>query len=302
VALAACHVVSRSAYLGACFVFGRRQYRPSIRGVAWRDVRESLRSSMAVGVIGFLVGGYETLDILLLSKLGSFSQLAYYSGAQRLVWPVLMALAAVAATFYPVIATYWPHSHTQFESACQRSLDVVFLLAGFVLCSMLAGPTFFMGVLGPELVSGAPVLMVLAILCLVKAITSSVGPVFYVVGAQTRALQFIALAVVLKVAVMAALAPRYGYMGVAYSALAVEACVATAAVVLIRRIAGLRVRWSAILKVTVIMAVGAVVPRVLFPSGGFPAAVAAPALYAVLACLSGAVRPSELRTLLRWGR
>jgi O-antigen/teichoic acid export membrane protein len=302
IALAACQVISRGVYLGVCYRFGRKMYRPSIQGVAWRDIGSTIQSCAAIGVIGFLVGGYETLDILLLSKFGDFSQLAYYSGAQRLVWPVLMALSAVAATFFPVIASYWPDSRQQFERACQRSLDIVVTLAGFVLCSAFAGAEFFMGLLGPDLKIGAPALRVLALLCFVKAISSSVGPVFYVVKAQRMALQFIAFAVVLKVAVIAVLAPRYGYMGVAYSALVVEACVAAAAVILIRRAVGYRVRWNIILKVASIAAASAVVPWFVFSRSGFPAAVTAPLMYVPLVFVSGAVNWSEMRSVVRWNR
>ena len=302
IALAGCHVFSRAVYFGTCYLFGRDKYRPSMQDASWRDIGWSIRSSAAIGIIGFLVGGYETLDILLLSKFGSFSQLAYYSAAQRLVWPVLMALAAVAATFYPVLASFWPHSRPQFEKACQRNLDVVFTLAGFALCSAFAGAEFFMGLLGPDLVSGAPVLRVLALLCFVKAISSSVGPVFYVVKAQKKALQFIAIAVVLKAVVSSLLAPRYGYMGVAYSALAVEVCVATAAVYLIQKIAGYRVKWNIILRVTAITIAATLVSRLLFSTGSFFAAATAPLLYIPLVFLSGAVNLSEVRSLLRWNR
>ena len=212
-----------------------------------------------------------------------------------------MALSAVAATFYPVIASYWPHSRPQFVKACQNCLDIVFTLAGFVLCSAFAGAEFFMGLLGPDLKRGAPVLRVLALLCLVKAISSSVGPVFYIVRAQSRALQFIVIAVVLKAVVISVLV-RYGYMGVAYSALAVEACVAAGAVYLIDQIAGYRVKWNVILKVTTITIVATLVPRLLFSTDGFLAALTAPLVYVPLVFLSGTVSWSDLRSLLRWNK
>lgn len=301
IALVSCHVFSRAMFLGICFVFGKKQFKPSIQGVTWQGVAWGMRTSAAIGVIGFLVGGYETLDILLLSKLGGFSQLAYYASAQRLIWPLLMALSAVAAAFYPVIASYWPHSRSQFEGTCQRGLDTVLLLTGFAVCSLIAGANFFMGLLGPDLVSGARVLKVLAVLCFVKAITSTVAPVLYVVKAQKQALQFIAFAVVMKGIVIAALAPRFGYMGVAFGAVAVESLFATVpAVFIFQSRTGYRLRWNVPLKVAGIVVMAVVVPRFFVGSGGLAAACIAPALYVSLAFLFGAIRPSELLSLLKW--
>jgi O-antigen/teichoic acid export membrane protein len=300
IVLMGCHVISRAIYFGLCFLFGRSRYRFSLQGVTKQDVNWGLRSSVAIGTIGLLVGGYEILDILLLSKLASFSELAYYSAAQRLIWPTLMAVAAVGGTFYPVIASYWPQDRIRFEEACQRGLDTVLVLGGFALCSVFAAAEFFMGLLGPELANGAPVLRVLALLCFVKAITSTVGPVLYVVKAQRQALQFIGIAVAAKAAVIAILTPRYGYMGVAFGALIAETFFAAVpAIYLIRKLSGYRVRWSVPLRVAMITMVAAVVPWLLSVKG-FPAALAAPGLYVPLAFLSGALRLSEVQSLLKW--
>jgi O-antigen/teichoic acid export membrane protein len=300
IALVACQLVSRGIYFGFCFLFGRKRFLPSVHGVTLRDVRSSFQSIAAIGVIGFLVGGYETIDVLVLSKLGSLSDVAYYSAAERLVWPVLMALAAVGTTFYPVIAAYWPHARTEFDRACQRGLDTVLLLAGFVLASMLAGAEFFMGLLGPDLVRGASVLRVLAVLCFVKAITSTAGPVLYVVRAQMKALQFIAVALTVQTIVMILLAPRFGYMGVAYGALAVETLFGTVPTIyFLQKLAGFHIQWIIPLKAILTTLVAALVPQLL-GIHGLASALLAPLFYGVLVFLIKAVRVSEVRSVLRW--
>lgn len=299
VALLCCHLISRAIFCGGCCLLGKSRYRFSLEGVSRHDVSWGLRSSAAIGVIGFLVGGYEAIDMIVLSKLGSFSDLAYYAAAQRLVWPLLMVLGSVGATFYPIYAAYWPHRQQQFERTCQRSLDTVLLLAGFGACSLLAGADFFMRLLGPDLAGGAAVLRMFALLCFVKAITSTVGPVFYVVKAQRKALQFIAVALVVKAAAIAAVAPRFGYMGVITAALIVELCFATVpAVYLVQRLAGFRFKWRAVFMIAIITLAAAAAPRLLLSARGLPAAVVAPTVFVLLAFLSGSVRLSELRSLL----
>lgn len=301
-ALIGCHVVSRALFFGLCYLFGRVRYRLAVPGVSRADLKWALRACAAIGVIGFLVGGYETIDILLLSKLSSFAEVAYYSGAQRLVWPILMALMAVAGSFYPVIASFWPQDHAKFTQAYQRGLDTVIVLAGFPLSVVWAGAGFFMGLLGEELVAGAAALKILTLLCFVKAITSMLGPVLYILKEEKKALQFIAVAVVVKALVMALVAPRFGHRGVALGALAIElCCAAVPAIYLVQRLSNYRLRWGVPLKVACVAVAAAGLPGLILPPDSFAGAVAAGLLYVPLAFGSGAVRLSEVSALLKGG-
>ena len=298
VALLTCHLISRALFSGGCFLLGRSRYRFSLEGVSWPDVSWALRSSAAIGVIGFLVGGYEAIDMILLSKLSSVSDLAYYAAAQRLVWPLLMVLGLLAGTFYPIYAAYWPVRQQDFERLCQRCLDTVLLIAGLGVCCLLAGADFFMRLLGPDLAGGAAALRMFALLCFVKAITSTVGPVLYVVKAQKKALQFIAIALLVKAAAVAAVAPRFGYLGVISAALVVELCFSTVPVVyLVQHLAGFRIQWRTILKIAMITAAAALTPRLLSVSG-LPAAIAAPAIYILLAFVTRVMNLSDIRSLV----
>jgi hypothetical protein len=122
--------------------------------------------------------------------------------------------------------------------------------------------------------------------------------VLYVVKAQKRALQFIAVALLVKAAVVAAIAPRFGYLGVIFAALIVELCFSTVpAVYLVQQLAGFRVQWRAVLKVAMITVVAGAAPR-LFSLSGLPAAVAASTIYILLAFLTRAVHLSDMRSLL----
>ncbi len=183
-----------------------------------------MRTSAPIGIIGLLVAVYEAMDVLVLSKLGGLSDVAYYSAAQRLIWPMLIGLSSIGSTLYPIAASYWPRERDRFELACQRGVDTVVVLAGFAICAVASGAEFFMGILGSDLVKGAPALRILACLCFVKAITSTVGPLLYVVDAQKQTLQFIVIAVLAKLAALMVLAPQFGYLGVAFGALGVEIC------------------------------------------------------------------------------
>jgi O-antigen/teichoic acid export membrane protein len=300
-ALIVCHVLSRAIFFALCFLFGRRAYQLSIKGVTWPDVRWSMRSSVEIGAIGFLIGIYEAVDLLLLSKLASLTDVGYYSGAQRLIWPLLLGLSSIGATLYPVAARHWPDARTRFDEAIQHGLDTVLLLAGFALCATIAGAEFFMSLLGPRLVAAAPVLRIFSLLCFVKVVTSTLGPILYVVHAQKQVLQFVGTALVAKIVLISLLVRHLGYLGVAYATLGVEICFAAIPTIyLLRRLAGYRIRWKTPLQVVAIALTAAAAPRLAGTTTGLASAIAAVFLYSSLALLVGTVRISQIQALLKW--
>ena len=93
----------------------------------------------------------KTLDLLVLSRLSTLSEVARYSGAQHYVLPVLMSLSAVGGTFYPVLSGYWSNARRGFEEAFQHGIDSVMVLAGMAVCVMLTGAEFSDGPPRPRL-------------------------------------------------------------------------------------------------------------------------------------------------------
>ncbi|MEP7262515.1 MAG: oligosaccharide flippase family protein [Usitatibacter sp.] len=301
-ALVGCHVVSRAIFLALCMLFGRRDFTLSVKGVTRADMKWGAGISSTVGVIGLLVALYEMVDLLVLSKLASTAELGYYSGAQRLLWPLLLALASIGGTLYPIAARYWPADRARFATACQRGLDAVVVLAGLPLASMLAAPEFYLGLLGPDLVAGAPALRLLSLLVFIKAISSTVGPVLFVVHAQRQTLFFIAVAVAMKALVVAVLVARFGYLGAAVGALLVEAAFgAGPTLYLLRRHGELRLRWGVTLKVALAIGVAAAAAAALLPGSSLAAAALAPAVFVAGAAALGALRMADIRLLLRRG-
>jgi O-antigen/teichoic acid export membrane protein len=302
IALMCCHFVSRGIFFLGCFMLGRNQYIPSVTGVRWKEIRWTLQASSAIGVIALLAGIYETLDILILSKLGTLSEVAFYSGAQRFTAPLLLALSSVGATLYPIAASYWPNEPQEFGRACQRGLDTVMVLAGLALCSVMAGAEFFMGLLGGDLQAGAPVLRILVLLCFVKAVTSTIGPILYIVHAQRNLLRFIAVTMAVKLVVICLLARPFGYLGVAVGSLVIEVFLATLPVVyLFQRFSRLHIQWHIPLKIAAIALAAGLAPRLL-SINGLSAAIAAPLLYTPAVFFTGAVRFADLQMILRLKR
>ncbi|NLF30217.1 MAG: hypothetical protein GX591_04925 [Planctomycetes bacterium] len=295
-AVAGCHLAGRALFAGLCVAFGWAGHRLSLAGVSVRQVARAMTDSAAVGALGLLVAAYQAIDILVLSKVRPEADVAWYGAAQRLSLPLLMVLGAIGSTLYSVLAAQWPHQPEAFARTCQRGVEAVFVLGLMALAGVLAGAEFLMGLLGGELVDGADALRLLAALAVVKAFTMTLGPTLLVVRAQRAVLVLIATATAVKLVCLLLVAGRWGFVGVATAALAVEiAAVAIPAVVMIRRIVGVNVRWGSPLLAGLLAAAGVAVGAGVFPMGSFRAAVAAVAVYAAGAAATGMLRPGMLR-------
>lgn len=292
----ACFLVSRVVFAGLCVLLGNRDYRLSVRGVTVPDIRWALRSTMLIGLIGFLIFIYQSADMLVLSKLGSDLDLAYFSGAQKLAWPLLMMLGAIGTTMYSVVAMHWPHDTASFNRACQRGFDTVFLIGALSVCPMIAAPGWFLGLLGPELVDGADALPVLAVLCLLKAVSMTVGSTLYIVHAQRFVFAFIGAALLVKLPLIILIAPRWGFMGIAYAALIVEVLLVTIpSLYFVWTRTGFFPRWGTALRVGAIGAAAVLGAQALLADRGFLTACLAGVIYLSLVLATRTFTLSELR-------
>ena len=300
--IALCHLASRAVFFAGCYALGRNRFRPSIAGVTRADVFSGLAGSAAIGAAGFLVMVYEALDVLFLSRLATAGDVALYSGAQRLAWPLLMALAAVGGSMYPLLASLWPNSPAEFARTCQRGLTGMLTVGGLALGTGLAGAEFFLGLLGPGMSDGAGAFRILLLLCVSKAVSMTIGPALLVVKAQRSILLLVAMALVAKAAAIAPVASGFGYVGVAWAALAVDVLfVELPALYLVHRHTGFHPDWRVASKIAGAVAAAALLPGMVLPQGSLAAACAAACIYTAVVFLTRAVTTAEIGRLVKRG-
>lgn len=298
-ALMASHLASRALFLLLCHALARERCRFTWRGPWRRPLRELFRSAAPIGLIGLLVALYEAMDLLFLSKLGQPLDLAWYSAAQRFVWPLLLLLAAIGNSLYPVLARSWPADPQQFARACQVALEAVMFVAGGAAVVAFAGAGFWMGLLGPELQGGADVMRVLALLVFVKAVAATLGPALYIVDAQRQVLVFIARALLVKAVVVGLLAGPYGCLGVAAAAVLVELLFAALPTVrLLQQKSPWRGRWGMPLRITAVVAASAGAAHGLGDGGGAGSALVAALIYMPLSFAAGVISRPRIAALL----
>ena len=289
---------SRLIFLALCILFSRCSVQAMPHKSDFKDIFWGARSSFAIGVAGFLAVGYETTDVLLLSRLGSLTDVAVYSGAQKLVTPVMMAMAAVASTFYPVFASYWPADRARFQQSCQRALDAVLLLAGLCVAPLIAGSGFFMRLLGPQLADFGIALKGMAMLCFLKTVTITLGPILYIVFAQRQLLKMVTIALLVKIVLVYLFVRHFGYTAVIATSIGLEIAFGFVTVLMIRHFTQWKVRWRDPLKVLAILTAALALTTITRLSG-LSASVVAASLYLVLAYAVGLLKLSEVQRMLK---
>jgi O-antigen/teichoic acid export membrane protein len=175
-----------------------------------------------IGFIGLFSVVNNAVEIVLLTKLSTLNDVAIFSAAQKLGWPLFMILTAVGTVFYPVLASYWVDKKEQFYETAQQAFNIIALLGFLALSGMFVGAEFMMSLISPELSEGVDALQLLALMFLFKSFSASLGPILFIVGAVREALTFFACAVVLKIAIVFIVAAKYGYFGTAIVSICVE--------------------------------------------------------------------------------
>lgn len=288
------HTASRAVFFGMAVLLGRASLRPFAPG--GEGTAAGLRAALPFGLVGLGLIGYDALDLLVISRVSSEGDLAAWSVAQRLTGPVIVALGAVGVTLYSIAGRRWP-DRAAFGRSVQQGFDAVWLLAGMALVPLSAAAGWVTALLGEGLEEAVPLLRVLAVLCVIKALTLTLSPLLYVIDAQQAALRLITVAVVAKVCVLVPLAAGFGAMGAAGAAIAVEITFITLPLfVLLTRRTGWRCSWRVPARVAAIAAVS-IAAGSLLPEGAV-AGLAAAGCYAVLVVVTGTVRLRDARRLL----
>jgi len=295
------YVFSRAVFFAGCLILSRNRFAVSIRGIQSQDLRWGIHSSLAIGIIGFVVVVYNAVDLLVLSRTAGIADVAVYSAALRFTTPLTMALNAIAVSVYPVLSLL--KSPEQFHKICQRAVETTLLLGCLAMVGLWCGAEFFMSLLGRQLVHGSDAIRILAVVCVIKAVPMVIGPALFLVRAQKYALGYMVMAVLVKVAVITAATLRFGYMGAAFGSLLVEACFLTPVTLYyVSMFTGFRIQFSHIWRLVPAVAIVLFVTRTLLPQGNILGAAVAALLYPLLVLSFRVIPSSELRTLLRAGR
>jgi O-antigen/teichoic acid export membrane protein len=243
--LVGCYGLARLVFLALVVMGTPRAERAVPVAGAGRGAAHLLREAWPLGVAGLLVALYDSLAMIMLSKLAALGEVAQYAAATRFVFPVIIVVQALSAAFFPPLVANWTTAPQRFRALQQTSLDLSVFVGGGLFCGVFAGSDFLMGLLGPEIGSASLVLRVMSVVVLARAVTTSMSPLIVVAGRQRRAMGLTMLSIVLQAAMLLAVVPRFGILGAAIGYLAIELSVGVVPVSLIGlRVARVRLSWA----------------------------------------------------------
>jgi PST family polysaccharide transporter len=288
--------LSRGIFLAGCAALAGSERSLSFGAIEPTEIVWLARASSLIGVIGFLVVVNNAIEILLLSKLSSLADVAYFSAAQKLTWPIFMVLGALGTSAYPVLAAQFPIARDRFHRSCQQIFDVTVMAGGLAISGVYAGAEFLIRLLGADLLPATAAVRLLVIMCVVKSIAAVIGPTLYVAGAQRHALLYFSIAVALKAVAIGLVAEPYGFFGAAVATLAVDAFVITPITLwYVRRFTGFRPKLGVAAVAAAVSFTAVAVAQLVLPAEPLARAVLAGAIYcAVLA----ATRRADVRQLM----
>jgi O-antigen/teichoic acid export membrane protein len=245
VMLVLCYSISRLVFLLLAILFSRRDRRQRAQWVGQLAAKDLLRAALPLGVAGLLVALYDSLGTIVLSKLTPLDQVAQYAAAARFVFPVMIVVQALGSAFYPLLSVTWIASPPQFQRLQQSALELSLLIAGALFCGVFASADFLMGLMGQTAGAAPTVLKVMSLVVLGRAVTTAMSPLIVIANQQAKALWLAAVSILLQMAMLLLLVPRYGVLGAAIGYLIIELVVGAVPVSVIGQAAArVRVNWG----------------------------------------------------------
>lgn len=249
--LVGCYAASRLGFFGLMLALAQGPRAVPGRRASRADVLALLREAAPLGVAGLLVTSYDSLATVMLSKLAGLHEVAQYAAATRFVFPVIIIVQSLSSAFYPPLSAQWRASPAGFAALQQAALDVSVLVGGGLFCGVFGGAGFLMGIMGPEIGQAAPVLRLMAVVVLARAVTTAMSPLIVVAGRQGTALWLTAASIVLQTGALLLLVPPYGITGAVVGYLAIELLLGVVPVSLFgQHVAGVRLRWAVPVRLT----------------------------------------------------
>jgi O-antigen/teichoic acid export membrane protein len=261
-----------------------------------------LRQGLPVGIGGLLTLGYGYVDQVIVFEVAGVRDAGLYGAVYRIYERIQFLPAAIMTTLFPLFVAARDTDPERVRRLFQTALDYLLLTSLPALAITLAGyDSITLLLFGDEFAEAGPALPLLMATFVVVSLGYLTGYLIVAYRLQNRFLAIAVGALVFNVATNLALVPEYGFMAAAWLTLATEVLVMSLSMWIVCRAMGV-VPTGEHLGRVVLAAVAAGVLSWGLNEAGVPTlawVAAGAAAYAALAIALGAVKLSELRSLLR---
>jgi O-antigen/teichoic acid export membrane protein len=260
-----------------------------------------VRLGLPVGVASLIALGYAQVAQILVFELRGDAEAGLYGAVRRIYDPVHFLPSTIMATLFPLLVAARVGGRDRLARLFNTAVDNLLLVSLPGLAIALAGAeSIVVTLFGAEFAPAAPALPVLMAAFVLGCLGHLSGYLVITYGLQRRFVLVALAALVFNVAANLVLLPRYGFLAAAWVTLATEVIVLVPSMAMVCRRMGVAPTGVRIGRIAV-AAAGTWAAGALLDGAGVPLVLwlpAAAAAYAVLLVALGAVRLSELRSLL----
>lgn len=194
--------------------------RPILRPSTWPGM---IRTSLPLGIAFAFTSMLLRFDVVLVGAMRPAREAGVYAAAAVVTFAVPMVVSTLNRSLYPVLSRAGSLEHPELRVVFSQTwrLHLHVGLSAAAVLSTLAGPAVAL-VYGPGFEASALVLMVLAWLLPVRLLNSLCSATLNATAWRRRHVVALGAAVVLNIAAMAVLIPRFGYWGAVWPTVAIE--------------------------------------------------------------------------------
>ena len=263
---------------------------PRVERALWRRL---LREATPLALAYACVSIYFYIDIALLARLSTSSQVGLYDAAYRFMLLGILLPSAIVSSVYAPAAELAASSRERFGELARELLSLSALLLPLPVIALCADPEGVLRLLyGDAFAGGAPALRWLGAAIALTIASGVVGPLLIAAGQERATLRISLVAAVFNVAANLLLIPWLDAEGAAIATLATEAVVLAPALWLLAVRGGVVYDVRQLARVGVAGAGGLAVALVL--DGVVLSACAGVAVYLLLGLLTGALSRRQL--------
>ena len=296
--LVACYAFARLVFLVLMIAFDSDRVGTMGTSASRADTVSAFRQAFPLGVAGLMVAFYDSMAVVMLSKLSDLHAVAQYAAVTRFVYPVIIVVQSLSSAFYPLLSEAWKQSPRNLAQLQQLSLELSLFVAGGLFCAVFTSADFLMALIGPALADAAGLLRLVSIVLLVRSITTAMSPLIIVAGRQAQAMWLTASAVLLHFGGIFVLVPMFGVNGVAFGYLAIELLVSLIPVSYLGlRYSGIQLEYTGPAKILFCAVVAASLCSFAPVSGTIWGGMISGLIFLALTLATGGISLSRLKSL-----
>jgi O-antigen/teichoic acid export membrane protein len=297
--LIAAHLLGRIVCFAAALAGARRLPRITLGRGAKTAAWILLREAYPLGLIALMVGVYDGIPPVALSKLADLHEVAKYAAASRYAFLAIIVIQAMNTPFLPLLSNAWPNAPRRLTALQQMALEASVMLACGMACGFYGAADFLMGLLGPVMRDGTEVLRFMCAIVLARAVSTAMSTLIWIAGRQSRAAWLTVISIPLLILLLWPLVPRFGAMGAVAAGLLAELLTGAFAISWIGQSAsGAWLRWSVPFRMVLCAGAAILLSRGLPFFGSLLSGVMCGLAFLALAFATGGISVMRIRNLV----